>query len=133
MSHSYNEYLTAPKAMSFEECGRLHQEILKGIDNDKDALEIYDNLIEKATEYAALRSNWTTRDIVWTLNEDPRRTATHDTLISHINMLSRYLKHVGKSNNWREILGYEEDNSYNRKRIGDFGCYLAFVHALNGR
>ena len=30
-------------------------------------------------------------------------------------------------------LGYEEDNPYNRKAIGDFACYLAFVNGINAR
>lgn len=90
-------------------------------------------MIEKAAEYAIIRTYWTTKDISWKMNEDPRRTATHDALITHFNMLSRYLKSIGRTNTWREELGYEEDDAVNRKRIGDFGCYLAFVHALNGR
>jgi hypothetical protein len=39
----------------------------------------------------------------------------------------------GKDTGWRETLGYEKDDKYNRKRLGDFACYLAFVNGLNAR
>lgn len=133
MNIAYKDYLTAPRAVTLAECERMHQEILSGMEGDDDAKEIYDNLIETAAEYARIRTYWTTKDLSWRMSEDPRRTATHDGLISRFNMLSRYLKSIGKSNSWREELGYEEEDTVNRKRIGDFGCYLAFVHALNGR
>lgn len=133
MNRSYKDYMALPKAISFSEFTELHQEILNGINHDDEAIEIYNHLVEKASEYAMIRSHWTTRDVVWKLNEDPSRTAAHDALIVYFNMLSRYLKSKGRFNAWRDALGYEEQDPNNRKRIGDFGCYLAFVHALNGR
>ena len=48
-------------------------------------------------------------------------------------MLARYLKQQGKVAAWRDALGYEEDDQYNRKAIGDFACYLAFVNGINAR
>lgn len=133
MHCSFEDYLKLPKAITFEECIKLHQEILDSIDGDEDAVEMYNYLIEKATDYAVIRSNWTTKDRDWKLNEDPRRTATHDVLINNLNMLARYLKSLGKTTNWRESLGQVEEDPINRKRIGDFGCYLVFIHALHGR
>ena len=130
---SYNEYLGLNKTISFEECKKLHQDMLEEIGRDEDAIEMYDYMIEKATEYVVLRSNWTTRDREWKMNEDPRRTATHDVLINHFNMLARYLKSIGKTADWRDALGYVEDDPANRTTIGDFACFIVFIHALNGR
>jgi hypothetical protein len=31
------------------------------------------------------------------------------------------------------MLGYEEDDKYNRKTIGDFACYISFIYAINAR
>lgn len=61
------------------------------------------------------------------------RTSCHNSVIIHFNMLARYLKKNGKAAVWRDELGYEEDDSYNRKAIGDFACYLAFVNGINAR
>lgn len=130
---NYEEYLCLAKTISFEECLRLHGEMIQEISNDEDAVEMYEFLLEKATDYATYRSRWTTRNKEWKFNSDPQRTATHDVLINNFNMLARYLKNIGKKAGWRDTLGYIEEDPANRKRIGDFACYLVFVHALNGR
>ena len=36
----------------------------------------------------------------------------------------------GKDIEWRHKLGHIEDDPYNRKRIGDFACYIVFVNCL---
>ena len=48
-------------------------------------------------------------------------------------MRARYLKQQGRTAAWRDELGYEEDDPYNRKAIGDFACYLAVVNGINAR
>lgn len=30
-------------------------------------------------------------------------------------------------------LGYEEDDKYYRKRMGDFGCYTVFINSISSR
>jgi hypothetical protein len=48
-------------------------------------------------------------------------------------MMARYLKTQGKNTEWRDALGYEEDDKYFRKTIGDFGCYIVFINSLCAR
>ena len=67
------------------------------------------------------------------METDSLRTSHHDSLIIHFNMLARYLRMQGKEAAWRDQLGYEEDDRYNRKKIGDFGCYIVFVNSLGVR
>lgn len=43
------------------------------------------------------------------------------------------LKMQGKSAAWRDTLGYEDQDKYFRKRIGDFACYLVFVNSVLAR
>ena len=64
---------------------------------------------------------------------DERRTSCHDSLIVKFNMLARYLKMQGKPAAWRDTLGHLEDDPANRKRIGDFACYLVFINSINAR
>lgn len=66
-------------------------------------------------------------------DRDSSRTSCHNSVITHFNMLARYLKMQGKQAKWRDELGYEEDDKYFRKTIGDFGCYLVFVNSLCAR
>lgn len=133
MLSTYEDYLSTEKSLSLESMVKLHCDMMNEIGNDSDALEIYDELIETATRYASFRAQWS----IWSREEkqdrDSSRSACHNSLIVKFNMLARYLKMQGKAAAWRDTLGYEEDDKYNRKRIGDFGCYIVFVNSINAR
>ena len=101
------------------------------IGTDVDALELYNELIKIATRYATFRANWPLLSRDEKNEQDSGRTSCHNSVIIHFNMLARYLKQQGKTAAWRDELGYEEDDPYNRKAIGDFACYLAFVNGIN--
>ena len=130
---NYRDYLNEQKAISFEECLELHREILSEIGSNPDAVGLYDELVEKAIEYAEMRANWTVKSREWKIKQDVLRTSKHDSLIIKCNMLSRYLRKEGKKAASRDRLGYQEDGRIYRKRIGDFGCFLSYIHGINGR
>ena len=67
------------------------------------------------------------------MDKDSLRTAHHDSVIMHFNMLVRYLRMQGKKATWRDALGDDEDNKYYRKTIGDFGFYIVFVNSICAR
>ena len=130
---TYEEYLKQPKAIIFGKMQIFHAEMLAEIGADVDALELYDELIKIATRYAAIRANWLLLSREEKSEQDSGRTSCHNSVIIHFNMLARYLKKNGKAAVWRDELGYEADDPYNRKAIGDFACYLAFVNGINAR
>lgn len=129
----YEEYIPMDKSLSLDEMSKLHREMIAEIGNDEDALELYEELVLAANKYNTYRAGW----CVWSreekLEKDPGRTACHDAMIVKFNKLARYLKMQGKDASWREKLGYEEENIYNRKRIGDFACYIVFVNSICAR
>lgn len=133
MITNYEQYLEKPKSLTFEQMNALHKEILAEIADDLEAVEIYDELIETATKYNEFRANWLVWDRETRISKDSSRTSCHNSLIVKFNMLARYLKMQGKKAAWRDELGYEEDDRYYRKAIGDFGCYLVFINAINAR
>lgn len=133
MITTYEEYIKLPKAQPFEQMQAIHKQIVLEVGNDPDALGLYDDFIKVATRYAAIRANWLLLSREEKLDQDSGRTSCHDSVITHLNMLARYLKQQGKTAAWRDELGYEEDGSYNRKAIGDFACYLVFVNSINAR
>ena len=130
---TYEEYLKQSKAITFEKMQTIHTEMLAEIGADTEALELYDELMKVATRYAAIRANWLLLSREEKSEQDSGRTSCHNSVITHFNMLARYLKQQGKAAAWRDKLGYEEDDLYNRKAIGDFACYLVFVNGVNAR
>ena len=131
--YAFEEYLTEPKAITFNEMQDLHSDMLSEIGNDADAVELYEDLIDTALKYAEIRARWMRLSREEKMDIDPLRTSHHDSLITHFNMLARYLRMQGKQAAWRDRLGYEEDDRFNRKTIGDFGCYIIFVNSLCAR
>ena len=130
---TYEEYLEMPKSITIEKCFEIHKMMTEEVGNDEDAVELYDEIIEKAVEYVSLRAKWTFMDKQWKMDEDPGRTRKHDALIVKFNQLAKYLKMQGKEAKWRDMLGYIEDDPYNRKVIGDMACFMIYVHGINGR
>ena len=133
MISTYEDYLPLPMSLSLEEMASLHKDMVNEIGNDTDSLELYEELITTATRYMVFRSNW----LLWSreekMDKDSSRTSCHDSVIVKFNQLARYLKSQSKSAAWRDTLGYEENDRYFRKRIGDFACYLVFVNSVLAR
>lgn len=130
---NYNDYLKEEKALTLEEMQSIHEDMISEIGADADAMELYEDLLEKAIPYAAVRAEWFLMDYEKRMEIDDRRTSLHNSVITHLNMLSRYLKMQGKEAKWRDRLGYEEDDRYYRKSMGDFACYLAFINGIHAR
>ena len=133
MVYTYEEYLKQPKAITFENMQTIHMEMLAEIGTDTEALELYNELMKVTTRYAVIRANWLFASREEKNEQDTGRTFCHNSVIIHFNMLARYLKQQGKAAAWRDALGYEEEDPYNRKAVGDFACYLAFVNGINAR
>lgn len=130
---SYKNYIDTPQPLSFEQAIRLHEELLSEICLDETAMEIYTEVCEKAARYSGFRSKWMLMSKEEKADADPSRTSCHDSLIVCINKLARYLRMNGKAAAWRDELGDETADPYIRKRIGDFGCYIALINGLNTR
>lgn len=130
---SFEDYRKELKSLDLDAFCRIHEEMLAEIGNDPDGLELYDELAKASAKYAEFRGNW----LLMTREEknlrDESRTSCHNSLIVKFNQLARYLKMQGKQAGWRDELGYEEEDPNNRKRIGDFGCWIAFVNSVNAR
>ncbi|MDO4268734.1 MAG: hypothetical protein Q4C73_09680 [Eubacteriales bacterium] len=133
MMNTFESYLKEPYVLDFNQMQSLHSELISEIGNDADAIELYEELVDAATKYAAIRAGWMRLSREEKMDTDSLRTSHHNSMIIHFNMLARYLRMQGKKAAWRDQLGNEEDNSYCRKTIGDFGCYIVFVNSICAR
>lgn len=131
--NTFSKYMEEPYSLSMEQMNAIQIELLKEIGTDPDAAELYTELIAVATRYAAIRAGWQQLSREEKVDRDSSRTSCHDSVITHFNVLARYLKSQGRQAKWRDLLGYEEDDKYFRKTIGDFACYLVFINSLCAR
>jgi len=129
----FEQYMYEQYAMSMEDMQKCHNLLAREIQNDADARELFQDVIENATRYANYRANW----LLWKrekqLEEDKGRSMCHDALIDRFDILARYLRSQGCTAEWREMLGDTSVDLAYRKRIGDFGCYLVFINCLWAR
>ncbi|MCU1276014.1 MAG: hypothetical protein JWO48_3445 [Bryobacterales bacterium] len=105
-------------ALDLERSTSIWNEMRRTNQND-----FLDNVIETAVRYARMRVDYFRADAERQRTIGADRTATHNALISHIDVLARVMKQNGEDAAWRERLGND------RKSIGDFACWL---HALLG-
>lgn len=131
--NTFSYYLQQPRSLSLEKMQALHEELIAEVGVDTEASELYDELIEKATKYAEYRATWQLLSREEKMDIDSSRTSCHNSLITHFNMLARFLQSQGKKASWRDELGYEEADPYNRKAIGDFACYIVFINSICSR
>lgn len=129
----YENYVNERYAMSIEEMQKCHNLLAMEIQNDADAKELFEDVIDNATRYVNYRANW----LLWKkekqLEQDKGRSICHDALIVKFDVLARYLRSQGCTAEWREMLGNTSMDPVYRKRIGDFGCYLVFINCLMSR
>lgn len=133
MINTYDSYVEESGAITIEQMRKMHENMMLEIGEDEDALELYDDLCNAIFPYADLRAKWHTFSIEEKMDKDSFRTACHDNVILHFNMIARYLKMQGKEVQWREQLGDEKADKVVRKGIGDFGCYIIFVNSICAR
>ncbi len=133
MVTTYKEYLGKDSVLTFEDMTRLHEAMLQELQGDPEAEALYDRLVRAGTLYVETRAGWKlmAKDVRRERNDE--RTARHNSVITGLDMLADYLKEKGDSTDWRDEIGYEAVDKVNRKRCGDFGCYLAFINAINAR
>ena len=133
MVTTYREYLEKPSVLTFEDMNRLHEAILADMADDPEAKALYDRLVRAGTLYVETRAGWKLmpKDVRRERNDE--RTARHNNVIIGLDLLADYLREKGLPAAWRNEIGYEAEDKVNRKRCGDFGCYLAFINAINAR
>lgn len=128
---NYDTYFKEKDILTFEESLEAYNQLIAGLNlNDEDTKMLWKKLIESAISYAEIRSRWHLYDREERMEKDPGRTLSHNAFISSINMFSRFQLMNGVQPLWREKLGDEKEN---RKKIGDFACFIAYIKGISAR
>ncbi len=114
------------QTLTFEEASRIWEAIRSHTDTrDPDIAGLYQTFCQRAVKYAHIRAGWNLLTREQKQGTDSSRTHAHDAFLNSVQILARLQGDAGAA--WKEALG--ED----RKRIGDFACYLALFWGLEAR
>lgn len=125
---TYQEFLKGADALSLEDAEKIYQAII-GCDlkHDREFERLFTVLQERAVIYVGYRAKWLNISLQERMEIDETRTRNHDLFIKAKNDLVKYMYEHKANVDWDDVLGE------NRKRIGDFACYMVFLMSLNAR
>ena len=102
--NTFETYIKEPHSLTIEQMQNIHRELVEKIGKDSEALELYEELLTVAVRYASIRVGWQQLSREEKMDRDASRTLCHNSVITHFNMLARYLKMQGKQAKWRDEL-----------------------------
>lgn len=112
--------------LTYEEAKEIYCIITDNLEwSDDDIAGLYHDMISRAVRYASIRAGWNALSREQKAAQDPSRTMAHDAFIMSVNIVARTEGDVGAE--WRKRL------SDDRKRVGDFACYLALFQGIEAR
>lgn len=115
-------------ALTYEEAQRAFRMMTEALPaDDKEFMDYYEfSVLRAAVRYADIRAGWNLKTREEKINADPARTAAHDAWIAGLKSLARNEGEAGKT--WFEIIGPND-----RRRIGDYACYVAAFLGIEAR
>ncbi|WP_334329119.1 hypothetical protein [Companilactobacillus sp. HBUAS59699] len=129
----YEELTFESLVLTFDESKRAHQLMHASlIVADDNAKELYSDFVDACVSYANIRAIWATSSSKVRYEIDEKRTANHNLVLSSLDALDRYLTKRNIDTNWRSIIG-KQHSGQERKRQGDFACYIAYIQGLAAR
>ncbi len=129
--NTYEGYLNhkAGCIITFEECLEIYTKLVESISSctAEDKLDFWNEFINRAAKYTFIRNQWETMSTEEKMAADDGRTQAHQVVIVSINKLARLVESDGGDASWRSQLGEE------RKRIGDFACFVSYITGISNR
>ncbi len=131
MINTYEAYLQhkAGNILTVEDALKIYEKMAESIEKCtvEDKMKFWNDFLGRACSYAKIRNDWELMSREEKIESDDARTAAHDKVITAVNILSRLAGNEGIDVSWREALGD------NRKRIGDFACFVTYITGISNR
>lgn len=129
--NTYEAYLKDKKGniLTTEDAARIYREMVQSIRacTLDDKMDFWNDCIKSAMEYSHVRNEWEFMSREEKIAADGGRTVRHTGFIITVDVLARIAEAEGVDNSWRKELGDD------RKRIGDFACYIAYITGISNR
>ena len=129
--NTYEEYLDhkAGNILTMEDALSIYTRMANAIAKceHEAKTELWDDFIVRSYKYTLVRCKWEFMEYQERIDADPGRTRMHDTVIDSIEILARLAAKEGMDTSWRDDLGGE------RKRMGDFACFVTYITGISNR
>ena len=129
--NTYEEYLDhkAGNILTMEDALSIYTRMANAIAKceHEAKTELWDDFIIRSYKYTLVRCKWEFMEYQERIDADPGRTRMHDTVIDSIEILARLAAKEGMDTSWRDDLGGE------RKRMGDFACFVTYITGISNR
>ncbi|RHW36010.1 hypothetical protein D1B31_18145 [Neobacillus notoginsengisoli] len=128
---TYTNYLEVKDRLTFQEAAALHLRVVQYVKQKDDVFQdLLEDVVKSANSYASTRANWSVQTTEERRDVDSSRTIQHNDFMATLKILARYMKNQGWDSDWIDELGIVEKD---RKRFGDFACYIVCINSLNAR
>ena len=131
MINTYEKYLKHPAGhiLTIEDAMQIYSKMCTSISrcNMEDKMDFWNDCLKMASEYTKIRNEWELMNREEKMDADRVRSLTHDSFITSLSVLSRIAAKEEIDNSWREELGDD------RKRIGDFACFISYITGISNR
>ncbi len=131
MINTYEDYLDSPAGdiLKIEDALQIYTKMADCISRCtlEDKMDFWNDCLKKAADYTIIRNRWEMMSKEEKRDADEGRSLKHDGFITSLNILSRIAQKEGVDNSWRDELGEE------RKRIGDFACFITYITGISNR
>ena len=125
---NYDDFKNEKGIVSFSEAEQIYSSLLNSSNQlDKEFQEEWTTFVLLCVEYTSIRGKWLTLSREEKLANDEARAVTHNKVIYQLKILKSLANEQSNDVTW-----FEKFND-DRKRIGDFACYVAYIYALNAR
>jgi hypothetical protein len=129
--NTYKNYLNHPAGdvLTIEDALDIYERMTASIEacSFADKTEFWNDLLKGAAEYTKVRNDWELMSREERMETDKSRTMTHDGFITSLNLISKIAEKEGQDISWRMELGEE------RKRLGDFACFVSYITGISNR
>lgn len=124
----YDDFMKQKNVIPFSEAERIYYDLLNTpLIHQAEFQEEWAIFVKLCAEYAHARAIWFTMSIDEKHSFDASRTTMHNKVIHQLQLLKALTNEQGLDSSWYEY--FKED----RKRIGDFACYVAYIYGVHAR
>lgn len=130
--YTYQSYLEENDSITFEHVEEIYRDIFKiATKNDMEFNRLWKIMIENAINYSNMRAKYSLQNLAERSEMfDSSRTNKHNIFMYSLEDIVFYMKEKNWNTDWFNQIGTIKND---RKRLGDFACYLVFIYSLNAR